>query len=315
MNKLLLITTYLSILIVQSFSQPEFKIGVENHEWSSYDQNSIYLKIYLKVTNIGSQSGTCDEINRLSLLCTQEYYNNVLNMIDLNKNLLSLIKPNDFRTGFIVFSVPKFADSIFLVINDISQIVSKKFITESYYKSVHNIPKEKIDILINEGNSLYERKKYYAAIYYYSEAIKLKAANSKELNSKISKCYEEIGNAKIDSNKLIDAVSDLKFALKYDERVAIKDQLSNIYLQLGDSEFIKNELTKAEKYYRESYDINKSNKSSMSKLASTLALIADDEHKKGFLNTALDYYYESLRILYDKDVNRKYEQVLEEITQ
>ena len=298
---------------LKSSSQPEFKIGVEKHEWIIYDQNSIYLKIYLKVTNIGSQSGTCDEINRLSLLCSQEYYNNVLNIIDLNKNLLSLVKPNDFRTGFIVFSVPKFADSIFLVINDISQVVSKKFITESYYKSVHNIPKEKIDILINEGNSLYERKKYYAAVYYYSEAIKLKAANSKELNSKISKCYEEIGNAKIDSNKLIEAVSDLKFALKYDERVEIKDQLSNIYLQLGDSELIKKDLTKAEKYYRESYDINKSNKSSMSKLASTLALIADVERKKGFLNTALDYYYESLKILYDKNVNNKYEQVLEEI--
>lgn len=313
MNKLLLFLTYISILIVQSFSQPEFKIGVENHEWISYDQNSIYLKIYLKVTNSGLESGTCDEINRLSLLCSQEYYNNVLNMIDLNKNLLSLIKPNDFRTGFIVFSVPKFADSIFLVINDISQIVSKKFITESYYKSVNNIPKEKIDILINEGNSLYERKKYYAAVYYYSEAIKLKAANSKELNAKISKCYEEIGSAKIDSNKLIEAVSDIKFAIKYEDREELKDQLSNLYLQLGDSELKNNEITKAEKYFRESYDINKSNKSSMSKLASTLALIADVERKKGFLNTALDYYYESLKILYDKNVNNKYEQVLEEI--
>lgn len=295
------------------YSQAEFKIAVEKHEWLTYDESSVYLKIYLKVTNIGNQSGICDEINKLSLFCSQEYHNSNLNLIDLNKNLLSLIKPNDLRSGFIMFSVPKFADSIFLVINDISQIASRKFITESYYKSVNNKPKEKIDILINEGNSLYERKKYYAAIYYYSEAIKLKSTNTKELNVIISNCYEEIGKVKIDSNKLLEAVSDFKFALKYNERPELKDQLSDIYLRLGDFELDKNEFTKAEKYFRESYEINKNNKMSLRKLSSTLASIADDEYKKGFLNSALNYYYESLRILHDKNVNRKYEQVLEEI--
>jgi len=298
-------------LTVQVFSQPEFKISVEKFEWIPKDDITVYLKIYLKITNISNTPGKCDDVNNIFLDCLQEFHKNRLNLIDQNKNLLMIIDANDFRTGFITFSVPVFADSLTLKLKNYSEDETTKFLTESYYKTVLNKPNDKVESLISEANLNFEKGYFSVALYYYLKAVDIKSDKMSILKTKISTCYDKIGEAYLDSNNYRYALSSFKNAIKINDKAEYRSKAIKVLELLGDEELKLLKFGLAESYYKECISLKSDNTSCRSKIAKLYEIEGDKYYKAGFFNAASDKYYESLKYFFNQDVYLKYEDTLE----
>jgi len=113
MKKSLLLILLLFVT-APSFSQPEFKIAVKDYLWKNIQSRRVELVILLSVKNTGTESGADDDLNHLTLTCSQSNYRygKDINFVKFNNSIIQPIEPGEEKLGYIVYSVPRDADNL-----------------------------------------------------------------------------------------------------------------------------------------------------------------------------------------------------------
>ena len=121
---------------INIYSQPEFKISVEGFEWTGSPSSlAADLQINLMIKNIGNKEGECDDFEGIWLYSSSEIANKNIKFKKRGTYLYKKLKPNDYITSFLIFSVPVDADNLELRFSP-AYGGSSKFITNSYNKYV-----------------------------------------------------------------------------------------------------------------------------------------------------------------------------------
>lgn len=112
--KKLFILFVLMLFSVSLNAQPEFKIAVKDYMWQHVKRSKVDLVILITVKNIGTEAGADDDINHLTLTCSQSAYKygKDINFVKLNNAIIESIEPGEERLGYLIYSVPRDADNL-----------------------------------------------------------------------------------------------------------------------------------------------------------------------------------------------------------
>lgn len=252
--KIILFVTILLFNTLPLFSQSEFKIALDRIEWKNPVGNSVTLEINLKITNIGSISGPCENLKGIWLYSDDSFYNFDINIGDYSKKIFQIIKPGDFIYTYISFEVPKAAGGLYLKFNE-ENGGAEKFITDSYN-----------NYLQSDAENSFEEKKYSNAIDKYILCSKNDLSQKNMFDLRIADCYEKIADGFIGdfniyrvSDNLEKAIKNYKLCLGYDfKRSSVKEKISRAYEELGDFQRNASNLVNAKYSYLSSLEYGKS---------------------------------------------------------
>lgn len=243
MRKILL--SLFLIVAINVYSQPEFKISVEGFEWSGSPSSlSADLQINLKIKNVGNKTGECSDFKGIWLYSSSESANNYIKYKKQGTFLFKKLKPNDYITSFLVFSVPVDTDNLELRFGP-EYGGASKFITNSYNKYISEKTDDKTTTLLQEAESLFNNGSYDKAITKYILCIKYDPFLMSELNLKISECYVKKGDAFYSNfysnnnnfNYIINAIDNYRLSLDYNKNSEITNIIASLYDLLGNNEY------------------------------------------------------------------------------
>lgn len=245
--KKILLSIILFIYTLPVLSQPEFKIALDHIEWKKPTDKNIILEINLKITNISSIPGACEDLRGIWLYSSDAFYNSDIDFIEANKSILQVIKPGDHIFCYLSFKVPKVANGLTLKFDE-EHGGAEKFITDSYSKYE-----------LENAEYLFANKNYSDAIIKYKNCISIDASQRIDLNIKIADCYEKIGDKYWEEFNTYKAIENYKLCLNYDpKRTLVSEKIANLYDGLGDSEVRVSKLSAALILYKSSLEYNKS---------------------------------------------------------
>lgn len=241
-------------IVKNTFSQSEFKIGMENFRWAKPSGSFVTLEIYLKITNIGNESGKCEDLRGIWLFSTDNQYNYSVKIDDYGVNIWNVLKPGEYENSFLAFTVPKAAGGLTLKFSE-ERGGAEKFITDSYL----NFIKDDADRVFLELN-------YNLAIEKYNTCITEDPTRKIYYEKKISDCYEFMADRSVEdynnyliSDKLTESISAYESCLKYNiNKQSVNLKIAKSYEMLGDISLNASNTSLALQYYSYSQKYNKS---------------------------------------------------------
>ncbi|RPI15476.1 MAG: DUF4352 domain-containing protein [Ignavibacteriae bacterium] len=244
------------LITVNLYSQPEFKISIENFIWEKPSSNQVYLTIYLKIQNIGNEKGWCEDLQGLYLDCSNSnyYFGSQITMSDYSNNIKNIIKPGGNVEAFVSFRTPRDADDLTLRFTEFYGGASK-YITESYDKYYSKFNNEKFESELNEADNYFYNKDYDNAILKYHSANGLAYVDNglKEgIFEKLAVCYEIKGDINVEKSNYLPAIEDYINSLKCIETKQVNEKIGKVYKILGDDMYSKGVDAEALNYYKSS---------------------------------------------------------------
>lgn len=120
------------------YSQPEFKISVIYIDWGSPNSSYDFLKINIKISNIGDVSGQYKDLKGIGLFST--HHNSTLSyeLVEIGCDILNFIEIGRNIVSYLTFYIPTTANGITLKINN-KDAGDEKFLTDSYIKYSENV--------------------------------------------------------------------------------------------------------------------------------------------------------------------------------
>lgn len=220
------------------FSQPEFKITVDEMKWEDPSSNRVTLTIFLTIKNVGSEKGWCEDLNGIYIDCsnTNYYYNTHMKLVDYSRNIVNDIKPGGQVEAFISYEVPKDADDISLRFTEFYGGATR-YLTQSYNKSIEKQNEGKFDTYVSEGDERMSLNYPEEAINLYKMALETSHSDSyktDEVKQKLGRAYEKVGDKNADKKIWGFAIEEYKLALEYTKDILIKEKIAVIYKQIGD---------------------------------------------------------------------------------
>jgi tetratricopeptide (TPR) repeat protein len=147
-------------------AQPEFSIAIKDYFWQKLEKTSVDLVILLKIKNTGTEAGADDEVNHLSLSCSQkEYlYGRDITFISIQNAITQFIEPGAYKLGYIIFNLPRDADNIKLKLPADSVDICMSYVNWAYYNNDEKL-------FLNEARMNSEKGNYSDALVNYLKAL------------------------------------------------------------------------------------------------------------------------------------------------
>ncbi|RPI15477.1 MAG: hypothetical protein EHM58_14045 [Ignavibacteriae bacterium] len=239
----------LLFITVNIYSQPEFKISIENLAWEKPSGSKVNLTIYIKIKNVGTEKGWCEDIYKgMYLECPDSYYNDKIEVYDYSRNITNYINPGGFVEAFLTYTVPVEADDLYFKFDE-SYGGATKYVSESYRKWLSRMNDSKYEMDYSEAESEFYRGNYDNAILKYKSAIEADNSKRSIVNEKLAACYEGKGDKNFEKNIYNPAIEDYKTALGFKSSAQLKEKIAKVYKVLGDDMHSKGLETDALKYY------------------------------------------------------------------
>ncbi|MCX6159182.1 MAG: hypothetical protein NTY74_14475 [Ignavibacteriae bacterium] len=262
MRKLFLLML-LFVLTKTVFSQAEFKISIEGYEWSASSSSlNAELQINIKIKNVGNKAGQCNDFEGIWLYSSSSIANDKITFKRNGTYLFKSIKPNDYITSFLIFSVPKEADDLELRFTR-EYGGAGKYITGSYNKYFSQKTDSKVGTLKAEADALYASKSYDKAIVKYILCTKYDLATKSDMDINIANCYTKIADTYYDKFLILNdfsyinnAIDNYRVSLEYNKDTAVSIAMASLYERIGNNGFDNGKYQEALTNYEKSLKYN-----------------------------------------------------------
>ncbi|CAN5382863.1 hypothetical protein BH10BAC5_BH10BAC5_25520 [soil metagenome] len=239
-SSLLVFLCFFSIILK---AQSDFKITVTDPYWSNPAGSTVELKIGMMIKNIGNETGWCEDLNKVVLICKPEYKIDEIERIDY-ADITKTLKPGEFLSGFMKYRVPIDADSITIIISE--EDGARKFITRSYNIVQSKLIDSRYDEAIKEAERLERTGDTYKALQQYKLALTLSSNTDPKVSEKIYDIYNTLGDKEYFDKKYEKALDYYKFSIPYvPENSKSKKQVAVIYEAIGDQKLNASSFTEA----------------------------------------------------------------------
>lgn len=252
----------LSLLIARvAFSQSEFKISIEGYEWSTSNSSlNAELQINFKIKNVGNKSGQCNDFEGIWLYSSNPELNNNITFKQRGTYLYKNIKPNDYITSFLIFSVPKDADELELRFSR-EYGGASKYITGSYNKYISQKTDSKVETLKAEADGLYYNKLYDKAIVKYILCSKYDPTIKSEIDKNVADCYLKIADSYYDKflttndyTYINNAIDNYRMSIEYNKDTIVSISIASLYERIGNNGYSSGRYQEALTYYEKSLE-------------------------------------------------------------
>lgn len=263
MKKPLTSVLFLLMLTPTVFSQAEFIISVEGYEWSASSSSlNAELQINFIIKNVVDKSGQCNDFQGIWLYSSNPALSNNITFKQRGSYLYKNLKPNDYITSFLIFSVPKDADELELRFSR-EYGGASKYITGSYNKYISEKTDLKVNAIIEEADALFFNKSYDKAIVKYILCSKYDPSKKSETDISISKCYFKIGDIYYgkffetnDFEHLDKAIDNYRLSIDYKKDTTISVLIAKLYERIGNNGFGNGRYQEALTKYEKSLEYN-----------------------------------------------------------